>query len=220
MTEKYESSACRTWNCRQEGETLPETAFLHPSEEKHKPSVLLHACCGPCATACVERLAFDYQVTVFYYNPNITDQEEYFLRRDTLLHFLEAFNREHRGETFVDYVEGSYDTDRYLRLAEPFREAPEGGRRCDVCFALRMEETARMADELEKEYFTTTLSVSPHKNYAKIADFGYRLAASHHASFLDIDFKKKNGFGRSVELSKKYHLYRQRFCGCEYARRG
>ena len=220
MTEKYDASSCCLRNACCQGENLSETTFLHTAAEKQKPSVLLHACCGPCATACVERLALDYQVTVFYYNPNITDQEEYFLRRDTLLHFLEAFNREHRGETFVDYIEGSYDTERYLRAAEPFREEPEGGRRCDVCFALRMEETARMTDELGMDYFTTTLSVSPHKNYSKIADLGYRLASIHHSSFLDIDFKKKNGFGRSVELSKKYHLYRQRFCGCEYARRG
>ncbi|MBR2540096.1 MAG: epoxyqueuosine reductase QueH [Mogibacterium sp.] len=186
--------------------------------EQRKPSILLHACCGPCSTSCVERLAEDYSITVYYYNPNITDREEYYLRRDTLLQFLRAFNEERKDTTYVSYLEGEYEPDRYLAKCEPLRDEPEGGRRCDLCFALRLAETARKAGELGLDYFTTTMSVSPHKNYDKIKTLGLSLEQETSSRFLDIDFKKKNGFGRSVELSKRYGLYRQNFCGCEFAR--
>ncbi|MBQ6314357.1 MAG: epoxyqueuosine reductase QueH [Mogibacterium sp.] len=186
--------------------------------EQRKPSILLHACCGPCSTSCVERLAEDYSITVYYYNPNITDREEYYLRRDTLLQFLRAFNEERKDTTYVSYLEGEYEPDRYLAKCEPLRDEPEGGRRCDLCFALRLAETARKAGELGLDYFTTTMSVSPHKNYDKIKTLGLSLEQETNSRFLDIDFKKKNGFGRSVELSKRYGLYRQNFCGCEFAR--
>lgn len=186
--------------------------------EQRKPSLLLHACCGPCSTSCVERLCRDYSITVYYYNPNITDREEYYLRRDTLLAFLKAFNEENKDTCFVDYLEGEYEPDKYLAKCSPLKDEPEGGRRCDVCFALRLAETARKAGQLGIDYFTTTMSVSPHKNYDKIKTLGLSLEEMTSSRFLDIDFKKKNGFGRSVELSKKYGLYRQNFCGCEFAR--
>ena len=147
--------------------------------EQRKPSVLLHACCGPCSTSCVERLAPDYNVTVYYYNPN---------------------------------------TERYIAKCGPLADEPEGGARCDVCFAMRLAQTARKAGEIGADYFTTTMSVSPHKNYDKIRTLGLSLEEESSARFLDVDFKKKNGFGRSVEMSRKYGLYRQNFCGCEYAR--
>ena len=184
----------------------------------HKPKVLMHACCGPCATSCVERTAEDYDLTLYYYNPNITDKEEYYLRRDTLLQFLDAFNEEHKDMYSAGFLEGPYEPDRYIEKAMPLADEPEGGRRCDLCFALRLTETARMAKKLEMEYFTTTMSVSPHKNYEKIKKLGLALEEETGVKFLDIDFKKKNGFGRSVELSKKYGLYRQNFCGCDFAR--
>ncbi len=183
-----------------------------------KPSLLMHACCGPCSTACVERTAEDYALTLYYYNPNITDREEYYLRRDTLLDFLKAFNEEHKDMFSVAYLEGAYEPERFIDKTGHLAEEPEGGKRCDVCFAMRLTETARMARELGMEYFTTTMSVSPHKNYDKIRTLGLILEEETGVKFLDIDFKKKNGFGRSVELSKKYGLYRQRFCGCDYAR--
>ena len=118
----------------------------------------------------------------------------------------------------VGYLEGAYEPDRYIEKVMPLADEPEGGRRCDICFALRLTETARKAKELGMEYFTTTMSVSPHKNYEKIRSLGLALEEETGVRFLDMDFKKKNGFGRSVELSKKYGLYRQNFCGCEYAR--
>lgn len=183
-----------------------------------KPRVLLHACCGPCSTSCIERLAPDYAVTAYYYNPNITDREEYYLRRDTLIQFIRAFNEDHRDEFVISYLEGAYEPQKYIEKADHLRDEPEGGKRCDVCFAMRLAETARMAAELEMDYFTTTMSVSPHKNYDKIKTLGISLQQQTGVKFLDMDFKKKNGFGRSVELSKQYGLYRQNFCGCEYAR--
>ena len=183
-----------------------------------KPSVLMHACCGPCSTSCVERTAEDYALTMYYYNPNITDREEYYLRRDTLLQFLRAFNEEHRDFYTVGYLEGAYEPERFIEKTYPLADEPEGGRRCDICFALRLSETAKMARELGMEYFTTTMSVSPHKNYEKIKELGLALEEETGVKFLDIDFKKKNGFGRSVELSKRYCLYRQNFCGCDFAR--
>ena len=195
-----------------------DSELFRISPEQRKPSILLHACCGPCSTACVERLAPDYQITVYYYNPNITDREEYYLRRDTLMQFIKAFNEEHKDSYFVSYMEGEYDPERYIAKCGPLADEPEGGARCDLCFAMRLAETARKAGELGIDYFTTTMSVSPHKNYDKIKTLGMSLEEQTCSRFLDIDFKKKNGFGRSVELSRHYGLYRQNFCGCEYAR--
>lgn len=192
--------------------------FSNFTPDQEKPSVLLHACCGPCSTACVERLVSDYSVTLYYYNPNITDKDEYLLRRDTLIQFIKAFNEEHKDEYVVNFIEGAYEPEKYLCKAEPLKEEPEGGKRCDMCFSMRLTETARKASELSMDYFTTTMSVSPHKNYDKIKTLGLILEEDSSSKFLDIDFKKKNGFARSVEMSKQYGLYRQNFCGCEYAR--
>ena len=192
--------------------------YTNAGLESKKPSLLLHACCGPCSTACVERVAADYEVTLFYYNPNITDREEYLLRRETLLQFINAYNAEHKDEFTVNFLEGNYDRERWLDKTAALKDAPEGGARCDVCFAMRLTETARMAKQLEMDYFTTTMSVSPHKNYDKIKTLGLILESDYEVKYLDIDFKKKNGFGRSVEMSKQYGLYRQGFCGCDYAR--
>ena len=212
-----ESSSCITRSGYEENRIIADelqSLSLNPK----KPSVLLHACCGPCATSCVERLAPDYAVTVYYYNPNITDREEYYLRRDTLRQFIDEFNREYGDLYTVVFLEGAYEPYKFIEKADPLKDEPEGGRRCDLCFAMRLKETARKADDLGIQYFTTTMSVSPHKNYEKIKSLGTMLEEETSALFLDVDFKKKNGFGRSVELSRKYGLYRQNFCGCEYAR--
>lgn len=217
MTDKSETAAnIRFTSCEDLNALSAEMQGVNLMPRK--PSVLLHACCGPCATSCVERLAPDYAVTVYYYNPNITDREEYYLRRDTLKHFIDEFNRENAALYTIGFIEGAYDPERFIEKAEPLWDEPEGGRRCDVCFAMRLAETAAMAAKLEMEYFTTTMSVSPHKNYEKIKSLGSMLEQDIMPNFLDVDFKKKNGFGRSVELSKKYGLYRQNFCGCDYAR--
>ena len=195
-----------------------DNKFVNPAMGSKKPRVLLHACCGPCSTACVERLVQDFEVTLYYYNPNITDKEEYLLRKDTLLQFINAYNAEHKDEFVVNFIEGAYDTEKWLDKTAKLKDAPEGGARCDVCFAMRLTDTAAKGKELDFNYFTTTMSVSPHKNYDKIKTLGMSLEDEYGITYLDIDFKKKNGFGRSVEMSKEYGLYRQGFCGCEYAR--
>ena len=118
----------------------------------------------------------------------------------------------------VGYLEGAYEPERFIEKAGPLADEPEGGKRCDICFAMRLAETARMAKEMGMEYFSTTMSVSPHKDYEKIRRLGLELQEETGVKFLDIDFKKKNGFGRSIELSKQYGLYRQNFCGCDFAR--
>lgn len=193
--------------------------LANPTLNARKPKLLLHACCGPCSTSCVERLVDEYQVTIYYYNPNITDREEYLLRRETLLQFIKAYNEDnkHKG-IFVAYLEGKYEPEKFICRAEPMKDEPEGGKRCDMCFTMRLSDTAKMAKQLEMDYFTTTMSVSPHKNYEEIKSLGLILEAETGVNYLDIDFKKKNGFGRSVEMSKQYGLYRQNFCGCEFAR--
>ncbi|HHW94631.1 MAG TPA: epoxyqueuosine reductase QueH [Mogibacterium sp.] len=190
----------------------------NPAVKQIKPTLLLHACCGPCTTACVERLAKNYDITVYYYNPNITDKEEYRIRRETLIQFINIFNKENKGICNINYLEGPYEPERYLIKTKNNKTDSEGGPRCSICFHMRMEETASKASELGIDYFTTTLSVSPHKNYEIIRTIGAELEKKYKTKFLDIDFKKKNGFGRSVEISKEYGLYRQNFCGCEYTR--
>ena len=182
--------------------------------------LLLHSCCGPCSTAVIERLLPDYDITVFYYNPCITDREEYEKRKRTQIQFLQALNENACGESCrVDFVEGDYDPERYLSLVQGLEGEPEGGARCTVCFRMRLAVSAAYAAEHGFPLFTTTLTVSPHKNYPLISSIGKEEAEKHRVAFLDMDFKKKAGFQRSVQLSKEYGLYRQDFCGCEFSRR-
>lgn len=202
------SSDCRTF--------FPDGKFQEPVEKR---SLLLHSCCGPCSTAVVERLAEEFNVTVFFYNPCITDQEEYLRRRSAQIQFLEKFNEENIGKTRVLYKEGDYRPGSFYERTKGHESDPEGGARCLLCFRQRLEKTAETASLSGYEIFGTTLSVSPHKNYKAISEIGCQLALQYGLSFLDRDFKKKNGFGRSVELSKKYDLYRQDYCGCEYSKR-
>ena len=185
-----------------------------------KEKVLLHSCCGPCSTAVVERLAPDWEITVFYYNPCITDRDEYEKRKANQLLFLRQRNETVPPEEQVAFLEGPYDTEEYLRRVRGLEQEPEGGARCAVCFRQRLEQTAEAAARLGLPYFTTTLTVSSHKDYRLISAIGKEIAAQHEGlTFLDMDFKKKDGFKRSVELSKAYGLYRQDFCGCEFSRR-
>ncbi len=146
------------------------------------------------------------------------DGEEYYLRRQNLIGFLNAFNKENKDVTFVDYIDGRYEPDVFVRCAEALREEPEGGRRCDICFEMRLTETGRVAKQMEMDFFATTLTISPHKSYKTISAIGNDLSENIGVKYLDMDFKKRDGFRRSIELSKKYGLYRQKFCGCEYAR--
>lgn len=182
-----------------------------------KRKILLHSCCGPCSTACIERLIEDYQVTVFFYNPNITDDEEYLKRKEAQLYFIERYNKTVPVDNQVGFIEGEYDPEDFFKVAKGLEEEKEGGLRCIECFKLRMGRTALEAKENGFHIFTTTLTVSPHKNYPIISAIGAELGRIYGVEFLDIDFKKKAGFQRSIELSKKYELYRQNYCGCVYS---
>lgn len=189
-----------------------------PEESLQKPGLLLHSCCGPCSTAVIERLAEEFEITVFFYNPCITDEEEYILRRKNQKKFLQAFNEERIGESRIRFLEGTYNPGAFRKLVEGLESEPEGGRRCERCFMQRLEKAAETAQMTGNDYFGTTLTVSPHKNYRKISEIGQSIALRYGLTFLDRDFKKKDGFKRSIELSKKYGLYRQDYCGCEFSK--
>lgn len=183
-----------------------------------KPRLLLHSCCGPCSTACIERIASDYNITIYFYNPNITDKNEYERRKASQIDYIKAYNSSYTNVNKIDFVEGTYDPWNFVKSAEKFKDEPEGGKRCGICFEMRLSETAQYASMHEYDVFGTTLTVSPHKDYPLISHIGKKLSSTYGIGFLDIDFKKKDGFKRSVELSKEYNLYRQNFCGCEYSK--
>lgn len=182
-----------------------------------KPSLLLHSCCGPCSSAVLEQVAPDYAVTVFFYNPNITDEEEYIRRREAQMSLIRQINDNPDLPYKVDYKEGPYDRTRFFETAAGFSNEPEGGIRCANCFFMRLDKTAGTAKMLGFDLFGTTLTVSPHKDFDLISNLGRRLAAIYGVGFLDRNFKKNNGYRRSCELSRAYGLYRQNYCGCIYS---
>ena len=192
---------------------------VQPEPKAEKRTVLLHSCCGPCSTACIERLLPDNKVTVFFYNPNITDREEYEKRREAQIKFLKEYNERISEDDRVEFIEGEYLPDDFFEVCSGFSNEPEGGRRCTECFKLRMERTAQVALKTGNSMFGTTLTVSPHKNYMLISAIGTELERVYGIEFLDVDFNKKAGFQRSIQMSKEYGLYRQNYCGCVYSRR-
>lgn len=184
-------------------------------EKQNKiPKLLLHACCAPCSSYCLEYLSKYFSITVFFYNPNIFPEEEYQLRVEEMKRLI----KEMQFENAVNFVEGSYDPQEFFNMAKGLEKVPEGGERCFKCYRMRLEETAKLAMEKGYEYFTTTLSISPLKNAGKINEIGEELAEIYKVQHLPSDFKKKNGYKRSTELSAEHHLYRQNFCGCVYSR--
>ena len=203
---------------RESEEKLKRQAFQQEQETPEKRRILLHSCCGPCSTACIERLLPDYKVTIFYYNPNITDRDEYEKRKANQIKFIEAFNEDVPEEDKVIFIEGEYLPEDFFDVAKGLENCPEGGERCTECFKLRLDRTAKAATVMGYPIFGTTLTVSPHKNYQLISAIGTQLAEIYELEFLDMDFKKKAGFQRSIELSKKYELYRQNYCGCEFSK--
>jgi len=185
-----------------------------------RKKLLLHSCCGPCSTAVIERLLADYEITVFFYNPCITDAEEYEKRKLNQIKFIEAVNRNACCESGrVNFIEGDYDPENYLERVRGTEDEPEGGARCTECFRMRLEKTAAYAARHGYPIFGTTLTVSPHKNYSLISEIGQGLADEYGVEFLDMDFKKQAGFQRSVQLSREYGLYRQDYCGCGFSKR-
>ena len=177
-----------------------------------KKTLLLHSCCAPCSSACLEKLVDDFDVTVFYFNPNINESEEYYLRLNEQKKFLSQVY----GDK-VKLIEGRYKSAEFFEMAKGLEKIPEGGERCYKCYEQRLEETAKVAKENSFEFFCSTLSVSPHKNSDWINEIGERIGEKYGVTFLPSDFKKRGGYQRSVELSAQYELYRQNYCGCEFS---
>ncbi len=182
-----------------------------------KKKLLLHSCCGPCSTAVIERLlqTGEYDITVLYYNPNITDGEEYGLRKLEQIRFLYEYQL--NTGTAIPFMETKYDPENFFAATKGLEDCPEGGERCRVCFELRLRETAQAAKELGFDCFDTTLSVSPYKNYEVISEVGRELEKELGIEYLGGNYKKKDGYKRSVELAKEYRLYRQHYCGCKFS---
>lgn len=178
------------------------------------PRLLLHSCCAPCSSYCIEYLSQYFEITVFYFNPNISMEEEYRKRVSEQKRFIGEFPAKHK----VDFIEGDYEPKRFFEEVEGYEKCPEGGERCFICYRLRLEETAKLANSLGYDYFTTTLTISPLKNSAKLNEIGWELGEKYGVSYLLSDFKKREGYKRSIELSKEYELYRQNYCGCVYSR--
>lgn len=178
------------------------------------PKLLLHSCCAPCSTYVLEYLSQYFRITDFFYNPNIDPESEYTKRIVELQRLIDAMPMKHS----VSFLAGPYDRDKFYAMARGLEHVKEGGERCFKCYELRLREAARVAAEGEYDYFTTTLSISPHKNAGKLNEIGNRLGEEYGVVYLPSDFKKKNGFKRSIELSAKYDLYRQNYCGCIFSK--
>lgn len=179
------------------------------------PKLLLHSCCAPCSSYVLEYLSHYFSITVLYYNPNIYPESEYTKRIWEQQKLIGDLPVRHP----ISFIAGPYDKELFYEMAKGLEEAKEGGERCFRCYELRLREAARIAKEAEFDYFTTTLSISPLKNARKLNEIGARLAEEYGVKYLLSDFKKKNGYKRSTELSKLYGLYRQDYCGCEYSMR-
>ncbi|MBR6072782.1 MAG: epoxyqueuosine reductase QueH [Bacilli bacterium] len=175
-----------------------------------KKTILLHSCCGPCSSAVIERLREYFNITVIYYNPNIEPNEEYEKRKRVQIGLL--------NELGIPYLDVPYDNEVFRDLTKGLEEEPEGGARCHVCYGIRLKYTANLAKEKGYDYFCTTLTVSPYKNSQIINQIGLSIEKEIGVKYLLSDFKKKDGYKRSVELSEKYNLYRQNYCGCLFAK--
>lgn len=194
--------------------------LLEQLTDKKAGRLLLHSCCAPCSSYVLEYLKEYFKITVFYYNPNITQPEEYWKRAEEQKRLISRMNevQDAAGHT-IEWIESRYEPIRFLEAVKGFEGCAEGGERCEKCFRLRLEETAAAAKKLEMDYFTTTLSISPLKNAVLLNRIGMEMGRKYGVNWLPSDFKKKNGYKRSVELSAEYGLYRQNYCGCIYSKR-
>lgn len=187
------------------------------AEEETPKSLFLHSCCAPCSSYVLEYLSKYFKITVFYYNPNISAYEEYYKRVEEQKRLISAYNEKGMGYPIL-VVEGDYKPQVFFEAAKGLENCPEGGERCFKCYELRLEETARKGKEAGADYFATTLTISPLKNAPKLNELGERLAQMYDIPWLPSDFKKKEGYKRSIELSAEYGLYRQDYCGCAYSK--
>ena len=183
-----------------------------------KKKILLQSCCAPCSTAVIERLAEEFDITILYYNPNIYPEEEYIKRKNEELKYIEILH-DTKPEVNIDFLDCGYDNITFYNAVKGLENEREGGARCAVCFKVRLEKTAMLAKQKRYDVFGTTLTVSPHKNAELINAIGKALEKEYGVMFLESNFKKQNGYKRSVELAKENNLYRQNYCGCEFALR-
>ena len=179
-----------------------------------KNKLLLHACCAPCSSAVLERISKYFDITILYYNPNITEPEEYEKRLNEIENFVKKLNLKN-----IKVLRGRYNPKEFFDISVGLEKEKERGKRCYKCYELRLKETAKVAEELNFDYFTTTLSISPYKNSKWLNEIGENLNKEIKPTYLYADFKKKNGYKRSIELSQEYGLYRQDYCGCIYSKK-
>ncbi|NLL76557.1 MAG: epoxyqueuosine reductase QueH [Clostridiales bacterium] len=197
--------------------------------ENERKTLLLHSCCAPCSSYVMEYLREYFDITVFYYNPNITEDAEYRRRVEEQKRLIKVYNRqvetgmfENMHSTFkarkIGVIEGDYEPECFYHMAKGLERCPEGGERCLRCYELRLCKTAQVAAQRSFDYFTTTLTISPMKNAEKLNEIGDRMGKEYEVSFLPSDFKKRDGYKRSIELSGQFELYRQNYCGCIYSK--
>ncbi|MBE9502614.1 MAG: epoxyqueuosine reductase QueH [Proteobacteria bacterium] len=179
--------------------------------EGRRPKMLLHLCCAPCSSYVIEQLNAHFDLKLYFYDPNIHPREEYVRRKE------EA--KEHAKKQGIEFFEGAYDVERWYELTTGHEDDPEKGKRCSLCYDMRLHESARFAREIKCDYFTTVLSISPHKDAKRINETGFSLSREFGIKYLPADFKKKEGFKKSLELSRKYSFYRQDYCGCEFSQK-
>ena len=172
--------------------------------------LLLHSCCAPCSSSVIEKLENDYDITILYYNPNIEPEEEYLKRKEEQMKFLRL-----KG---INYLDIDYQNEVYKKLVKGYEQEPENALRCKICYELRLQKTAEIGCEHSFDYFATTLSVSPHKNSDLINELGVNIEKRYNIRYLVSDFKKQDGYLRSIELAREYELYRQSYCGCLYSK--
>lgn len=179
------------------------------------PTLLLHSCCAPCSSYVIEYLSQYFKITVFYYNPNISPEDEYLFRKKEQIRLISEMPTKYK----VDFLDCDYNADEFFLRCKGHELDNEGGDRCSICFEMRLSEAAKAAERLQFDYFATTLTVSPLKNAENINTIGINIAQKYNTQYLPSDFKKKNGYKRTIELSKKYNLYRQNYCGCIFSKR-
>ena len=187
--------------------------FQQHSEQKLK--LLLHVCCAPCSSACLEKIAEKAEIKLYFYNPNILPEQEYQYRLSELKRFVAEFPK----ASGIEILQGEYEPEKFLAFAQEFPDEPERGIRCQKCIAMRLKKTAEQAKALHYDYFATTLTLSPHKDVNFINQVGFEIAEISGVKWLPTDFKKKEGYKRSIELSREYCLYRQDYCGCPFSKK-
>lgn len=189
-----------------------ENIIKENKEKNIKPTLLLHTCCAPCSSSVITRLANHFNITILYYNPNIEPEEEYILRKEEQIRFLKEINLN------IKFLDCDYENEKFKNISKGLENLPEGGFRCHECYKLRLKKTGELAKNLKYDYFGTTLTVSPYKNSQVLNKIGEELESELNVKYLYSDFKKKEGYKKSIELSKKYNLYRQNYCGCTYSK--